>query len=134
MIDSRVVGSEPMRCSLEIETADQTQRIDENRPSATIGRQHFNDIVVSDDQVSRFHARIEYRRGKFYLMDRSTNGTYIQNQDQDGIYLHHDEIQLIGSGIIGVGKEVEFDSPLALYFSVEFRPKGGNDTQYEKPE
>ncbi|MFO0958190.1 MAG: FHA domain-containing protein [Isosphaeraceae bacterium] len=38
-----------------------------------------SDIVLSDDElVSRHHARITHDSGKFYLEDRSTNGTFVR--------------------------------------------------------
>jgi len=44
-----------------------------------IGRDDVNEIVIKDDPlVSRKHAIIEQKDGKFYLTDKdSTNGTYI---------------------------------------------------------
>jgi len=44
----------------------------------TIGRSHDNDIVLPEAEVSRHHARIEYRNGVFEIVDLgSTNGTTV---------------------------------------------------------
>jgi adenylate cyclase len=43
----------------------------------TIGRGEKNNLVVDQDRVSRSHADIEFRQGKFILVDGSTNGTYL---------------------------------------------------------
>lgn len=45
---------------------------------ASIGRHEDNDITLSDDSLSRFHARIEYRHGKFFIQDLgSSNGVFV---------------------------------------------------------
>lgn len=47
-----------------------------------IGRDPSCDIVVVDPYVSRAHAKIFYREGKWYLEDLgSKNGTYINGED-----------------------------------------------------
>ncbi len=52
----------------------------------SIGRDRENDIVVDSDSVSRRHARIDHRDGKFYVTDLdSTNGTYA-NDEPDPIH------------------------------------------------
>jgi len=45
----------------------------------SIGRAHDNDWVLPDTQcyVSAHHARVQYRSGSYYLLDSSTNGTYV---------------------------------------------------------
>ncbi|HEX4051442.1 MAG TPA: type VI secretion system-associated FHA domain protein TagH [Steroidobacteraceae bacterium] len=45
----------------------------------SIGRAHDNDWVLPDAQcyVSAHHARVQYRSGSYYLLDTSTNGTYV---------------------------------------------------------
>ena len=92
--------------------------VDEERPSMTIGRLPGNDIVLKYPHVSRLHAKIEHRRGKFVLVDTSVNGTYIHVSDQDTIYLNHDELQLQGKGMICPGKEVPADAPGVIHFAI----------------
>jgi diguanylate cyclase (GGDEF)-like protein len=48
----------------------------------TIGRDEKNQIVVDLDNVSRRHARVEHRAGKFFISDLgSTNGTYLNDEE-----------------------------------------------------
>jgi len=43
-----------------------------------VGRHHSCDIQLTDNSVSRIHARIERRRGKWHIIDlESMNGTYL---------------------------------------------------------
>jgi hypothetical protein len=41
-------------------------------------------------------------------------------QGKDGILLKREEKQLLGSGVIGLGREVTPDSPLAIHFAIKF--------------
>ena len=45
----------------------------------SIGRAHDNDWVLPDPQcyLSAHHARVQFRNGSYYLLDSSTNGTYV---------------------------------------------------------
>ena len=109
-----------IRSRLELSFAGSAFRVDIDRPSATLGRQTHNDIVVNDNRVSRSHARIEYRRGKFVLIDQSTNGTFILIQGKKSVQIKRDEMPLLGSGVIGLGREVTPDSAMAVHFSIKF--------------
>lgn len=109
-----------LRASIELTFGGNTLKIDQNRPSATLGRQIHNDVVVNDNRVSRSHARIEYRRGKFILIDQSTNGTFMTIQGKKSVQIKRDEASLIGNGIIGLGREVDANSPYAVLFVIKF--------------
>ena len=108
-----------IRYSLEIRYQNQTIELDENRPSATLGRQKHNDVVVDDDRVSRSHARIEYNRGKFTLIDQSSNGTLIKPRGKKSRLLKHEDTQLLGSGIIGLGRDVTHESKAVIHYSIK---------------
>jgi type VI secretion system FHA domain protein len=47
----------------------------------TIGRLADNDWVIPDPYISGRHALIRYLNGKFFVEDTSTNGVYINSQD-----------------------------------------------------
>jgi adenylate cyclase len=112
--DARKIESQ-----MELKFQDVNIQVDQNRPSATLGRQSHNDIVVNDGRVSRTHARIEYRRGKFVLIDQSTNGTFALIQGKKSVTLKRDETVLLGRGIIGLGRDVTEDSPVAIHYSIK---------------
>ena len=71
--------------------------------AAVIGRSASCDLVVPAELASRQHARIEYRRGKFLLVDQSTNGTFVRFQDGQTLFLKREESPLWGSGEISLG-------------------------------
>jgi adenylate cyclase len=86
-------------------------------PVIAIGRSAENDLVLKYPRVSRKHARIENRQGKFVLVDTSANGTFVKIGDLDVICIKHDEIPLIGRGIICPGREASSSSPGAIHFT-----------------
>jgi len=48
---------------------------------ATIGSENDNDITVTDDKVSRHHARFQYRRGMLTISDaNSLYGTFLNGE------------------------------------------------------
>ena len=104
---------------LELKYKGQTIKLDENHPSATFGRQSHNDVVIDDKRVSRSHARIEYNRGKFTLIDQSSNGTMVRFQGKKSVLLKREEIQLQGNGVIGLGRKVKSESETAVHFAVK---------------
>lgn len=82
-----------------------------------VGRGVQSDLVVNARLASRVHARIENKRGKFLLVDQSSNGTYIKTDDGENIYLRRQELMLWGSGKISLGEEVSENSDDIILFT-----------------
>jgi adenylate cyclase len=68
-----------------------------------LGRDASCQIVIADRKASRLHARIERRRDKFFLVDQSTNGTFISIAGEAEISLRREELMLRGQGRIVFG-------------------------------
>lgn len=79
--------------------------ISQEHPQVTVGRGDQNDLVLKGELVSRLHARIEYRNGKFSLTDQSTNGTYVADRSGKVNLVRHDSHVLSGSGVIALGHQ-----------------------------
>jgi adenylate cyclase len=77
--------------------------VSEFKTSLMAGREESNDLVISDRRASRQHARIEWRDGRFLLVDHSTNGTYLLDDHGVEILLRHGECELPPHGRIGCG-------------------------------
>jgi len=73
------------------------------RQSASLGRDAANDLVIADKMASRVHARIEHRRGQFFLTDQSTNGTYVTLEGDAEIMLKREQLMLRGRCVISLG-------------------------------
>jgi adenylate cyclase len=84
-----------------------------------IGRDpHKAQLLIETELASREHCHIEFRRGKYVLVDHSTNGTYVYADEQEPIYLRREELPLQGRGFIGLGQTVTATTPWALHFKV----------------
>jgi adenylate cyclase len=81
----------------------QTLKLGAERKSASLGRDAGNELVVPDKMASRVHCKIECRRGKFFLVDQSTNGTYVTVEGDAEIMLKREQIMLRGRGVICLG-------------------------------
>lgn len=98
---------EDMRSSkLQINYQDTGIALFANMPALSIGRDVSSGLVVEGSLISRQHAVIEYRRGKFLIKDQSTNGTYVLTEDGRSIYLRREEFPLWGEGRISLGKTI----------------------------
>ena len=93
--------------------------LDARRSNVTIGRAEENDVVIKGNLISRLHARIEFTRNKFLLIDQSTNGTFVTNQEGEESFVRRDSLQLKGEGMIGLGRTPENNSPQTVRFVCE---------------
>jgi len=112
-----IPAASPARLRLRFRTTE--IELSQSQPVATIGRGQQNDVVVPDEFTSRLHARIEYRRGKFVLLDQSTNGTFVLTQEGERVHVHKGELPLWGAGVISLGRSLSADSPEAIRFTCE---------------
>lgn len=86
--------------------------------SFVIGRgENCNLAVTKATLASRVHAKIVFKRGKFVLIDQSTNGTYVKTGSDDMLYLRREELQLWGHGVICLGSEFECEEDQLIYYS-----------------
>jgi adenylate cyclase len=85
-----------------------------------IGRDASCQLVIANSMASRQHASIEWRRGKFVLSDRSTNGTFILPEGGRSIHLRREAFVLQGAGIIGLGEQPRAESAGGVHY--QFRP------------
>ena len=83
------------------------------KPVMAIGRGAENDLVLSDQGVSRRHARIERGSQGWVLSDLgSTNGTYVNGRSIDGAYLlRAGDRVAIGSAILTIRRDRREDAP-----------------------
>lgn len=120
MIPSISMGARSSRAMhLKLRFQNRDLLLDDAHPNITIGRAEDNDIVVKGNLISRIHARIEISRNKFVLVDQSTNGTFVQAADGEESFVRRDSLQIKGSGMIGLGKLPEDDSPQTIRFTCE---------------
>ncbi len=85
-------------------------------PAFTVGRDDRNDVVIVETIVSRYHAKVEYRNGRFVLTDQSANGTFVVPQDGAPVFVHRDSVLLAGQGLLGLGAQPEPDSRVTIRY------------------
>ncbi len=90
----------PKHASLRLRYANLEMVLEQAKVVLVIGRDPACQIVVTDRRASRHHARIERRRNKFFLIDQSTNGSFVTFVGEGEIALRREEVMLRGMGRI----------------------------------
>ena len=96
-------------CGTTIEVSDKCKSIN-------IGRADDNDVVIKGNLISRIHAKVEMRRGKFVIIDQSTNGTFLMNVLGDETFVRRDSTELGKEGTIGLGRAEKAGTALAIHY------------------
>lgn len=69
----------------------------------SIGRDLAGDVVLTGKNASRRHARVERRRDQYFLVDESSNGTFVTFEGDVELLLRREQVLLRGSGIVSFG-------------------------------
>jgi class 3 adenylate cyclase len=78
--------------------------IEPNMTPFMIGRDAMScQLTIEDSQISREHCHISYNRGKFVLVDHSTNGCYLKPANGLEFYLRREEFPLLESSQLSLG-------------------------------
>ena len=89
--------------------------MNDERPQVVLGRSKGADIPVAEALASRQHVRLEFRRGKFFIIDQSTNGTYVWNGETEA-FLRREEMPINGSGKISLGRSFSENPQEVVHF------------------
>lgn len=90
--------------------------LDDARSSIVLGREATADLVVAERMASRIHCEIERRQGKFFLTDRSANGTYLTINGDREMVLRREEAVLRNHGVIALGQSQASASERVEFF------------------
>jgi len=121
--DVAAVESRSENIRLTVTLGNQTVELGQSRSVVHLGRGPENEFVVADPLASRMHARIEFRRDRFVLVDQSLNGTFVQVSGAPETVLRRDEMVLNETGLICLGKSTASDQQLCVRFKVQ---RGGH--------
>lgn len=109
--------SQPRKASrLVVSCRDQSVELNDQQKSINLGRADDNELVIKGNLISRIHAKLEMRRGKFILIDQSTNGTFIVNLQGEETFVRRDSAELGAEGTIGLGRAEQPGASLAIHF------------------
>ena len=67
--------------------------------------------------VSRQHSRLCYQNDAYFLVDNSTNGTYIKNDDGE-VFVTKDKIMVKGSGVISLGIPFDHEESDVIHYFI----------------
>ncbi len=97
--------AEIAQVTLHLNYHNQSVTLERNKPGLVIGRGQACDFPVDEKLASRQHVRIELRRNKFFIIDQSTNGTYVKlDNNVESTFLHREEMVISSNGKISLGK------------------------------
>ena len=103
---------------LQLRHAGKVLRLTQANVGVFLGRDASCEVLVADRMASRVHARIELRRDKFYLIDQSTNGTFVMVRGEPEMVLRREEVMLRASGQIALGHSVDDTGAELVEFTV----------------
>ncbi|MEW6511665.1 MAG: adenylate/guanylate cyclase domain-containing protein [Bacteroidota bacterium] len=114
-----VFESKPHEARLSARFGQITIELSRERTTLQMGRGMENDFVIPEPLASRTHARIEFRRDRFVLIDQSINGTFVQMDGEREVALRRDELVLRGTGAICLGKSTALQPEMCVQFRIE---------------
>lgn len=109
--------TEPVRMRLTYQN--DSVVLDGDITQIVMGRSKSADLTVNETLASRQHVRIEHRRGKFFIIDQSTNGTYVHHENDES-FLRREEMPLSGDGMISLGRSFSENPQEVVHFKSEF--------------
>jgi len=118
-MSTAVMVNREVSAKMQLRYHERELEIDEERTVAVLGRSKAADVTVNESLASRQHVRIEYRRGKFFIIDQSTNGTYVRTEGGEESFLRREEMPLLGSGAISLGRSFSENPQEVVRFSSE---------------
>ena len=93
--------------------------LDADHRRCSIGRARGSDLAIGSRFTSKRHAEVVYRRGRFYVIDNSINGTFIAPDGATVQHLHHEQAALVGSGVIMFGSPANKDPAASVHYQCD---------------
>jgi len=103
---------------LVLQYQNQQLQVSIDSPPILMGRGQQCDLIVDSQLASRSHAFVKYNRGKYTLVDQSTNGTFIRSDDGQQYYLRRENLPLTGSGVISLGEAIDTNKRHLIYYKL----------------
>ena len=112
------IENQESEASIELSLKGKKHIVTGEKESCQVGRDPSCDIIIQGKFVSRAHAKIVFKNGKFFLEDNSFNGTYIKFDNGQKIHVSKDEQTLIANGVMSMGKPVDDKSKSVISFKI----------------
>jgi len=96
MMSGKLVNDQLNTSLLKVKYQGCINTISQNQTPFIIGRDvNKCDLLIQSSQVSREHCQIDFRRGKFVLIDHSTNGCFLSPVGKEEFYIRREEYPLL---------------------------------------
>ncbi|MFK8019909.1 MAG: adenylate/guanylate cyclase domain-containing protein [Pseudomonadales bacterium] len=121
-------------CQLHLIYGTTSASLSVSNTDTSIGRSNDSDIVINVPGVSKLHAKIECRRGRFVFIDCSTNGSFIVKNQEPYVFVHRDTITLDGSGSLHLGQppeQAEIAAAIQFKLVVKARANSTSEKRYQ---
>jgi adenylate cyclase len=96
-------SSTRLETKLTLRAGDRTLAFPSDKNVLVLGRDKICDFIVEEKTASRRHARIERKGLQYFLVDESTNGTYVAVEGDREVVLSRDRLLLGERGKIALG-------------------------------
>lgn len=104
--------------SIEINFNGDSHVLTEKDENFLMGRDPSCDVTIPGRYVSRSHAIIVYKNGKFLLQDDSFNGTYIRFNNGKKVHVSSQEQILTSNGVISLGEPIKKNTKMLVKFKL----------------
>lgn len=94
------------------------QQVNHRCGKISIGRSPSCNLFVNEDMVSRQHGTIEFKNGKFYFNDESSNGTWLCKEGDEAVRYLREAFVLIGRGTLGLGKRPDAEGAHGISYEL----------------
>ena len=107
---------------LQLASGDQNMQLFTEGKALTLGRSPECSMPLATTFASRLHARVLMRRGRFILVDESTNGTYILpgglGSGEREVFIKREEFLLPDAGVFSLGQSCSAEDAKLVQFSL----------------
>ena len=80
----------------------------------SLGKSVQSNLTVPGEFTSHRHAHIERQKQYYVLVDHSTNGTFVQTEDERVTFVRRGEFRLWGDGWIAPGEPLDPETAIRL--------------------
>lgn len=107
---------------LQLASGDQNIQLFTEGKALTLGRSPECSMPLATTFASRLHARVLMRRGRFVLVDESTNGTYVLpgglGSGEREVFIKREEFILPDKGVFSLGQSCSAEDAKLVQFSL----------------
>ncbi|MFQ6022670.1 MAG: adenylate/guanylate cyclase domain-containing protein [Acidiferrobacterales bacterium] len=122
-----VIEAQTPNVKLYLRYRDREIELNNDRPSALLGRDNTVDLQINEMLASRQHVRFELSRGKFFIIDQSTNGTHVRIENGQDLFLRREEMPLNDNGMISLGRPFTENPVEVVHFTHESCETSGHN-------